>query len=504
MPDGPEVFISYRVLDNHPPPDGPARGFVDYLLTQIRYDLTQLGIPDAILWQDRSKIAPADDWNDNILSALNSAQLFIAILSKNYITSDWCNKELDTMTSRVETLDARARERRIFRVDKHKVPENKVPISLRTVQSVQFYREDRYSDSVDEYFWRGKVRYIDEYEGAVKKLAQGICSRLEELGIQCQPKEQPKSRVESARPSNGRVVFVAQPAFDMVQPYRTLVKELQDAGFRVTPDPDKDVVNLGDEIRPAVVKALGEAEASIHLLGARTGGRPDGLEMDFGPMQLATAADEAKKRPKFERLIWAPIILPSGTSDEAKIARDPLEILGRFGQRLLETDQIDGDTASRFNEFVLQRLGRTPSEPSTEREVDRKIVYIRPGSNRKFAVEIAKELKQVGFNPVLNPPPPLFGQPQHIVVLWGSQSQAKLLEEISAIDSSRKAAQPAGGQLILLVTSPPTKSKSEVLIIGMPYVDHIIDATECEDAVSVGEKLASALGGVYGLLGGKR
>jgi len=108
MPDGPEVFISYRVLDNHPPPDGPARGFVDYLLTQIRYDLTQLGIPDAILWQDRSKIAPADDWNDNILSALNSAQLFIAILSKNYITSDWCNKELDTMTSRVETLDAGA------------------------------------------------------------------------------------------------------------------------------------------------------------------------------------------------------------------------------------------------------------------------------------------------------------------------------------------------------------------------------------------------------------
>ena len=337
MPDGPEVFISYRVLDNHPPPDGPARGFVDYLLTQIRYDLTQLGIPDAILWQDRSKIAPADDWNDNILSALNSAQLFIAILSKNYITSDWCNKELDTMTSRVETIDARARERRIFRVDKHKVPENKVPISLRTVQSVQFYREDRYSDSVDEYFWRGKVRYIDEYEGAVKKLAQGICSRLEELGIQCQPKEQPKARVESARPSNGRVVFVAQPAGDMVQPYRTLVRELEDTGFRVTPAPDKDIINLGDGYTTGGRQSPGGGGSIIHLLGARTGGRPDGLEMDIGPMQLAAAADEAKKRPKFERLIWAPIILPSGTSDEAKIARDPLEILGRFGQRLLET-----------------------------------------------------------------------------------------------------------------------------------------------------------------------
>jgi hypothetical protein len=369
---------------------------------------------------------------------------------------------------------------------------------------VQFYREDRYSDSVDEYFWRGKVRYIDEYEGAVKKLAQGICSRLEELGIQCQPKEQPKPRVESARPSNGRVVFVAKPAGDMVQPYRTLVRELEDTGFRVTPAPDKDIINLGDDIRPTVVKALEEAEASIHLLGARTGGRPDGLEMDLGPMQLAAAADETKRRPKFERLIWAPIILPTGTSDEAKTARDPLEILGRFGQRLLESDQIDGDTASRFNEFVLQRLGRTPGDASAEKEVDSKIVSILPGGNRKFALEIAKELKQVGFNPVLNPPAPLFSQPQHIVVLWGSQSQTKLLEEIGAIDSSRKAAQPAGGRLILVVTSPPTKSKSEVLIIGMPYVDHIIDARECEEAVSVGEKLASALGGVYGLLGGKR
>jgi hypothetical protein len=40
-----------------------------------------------------------------------------------------------------------------------------------------------------------------------------------------------------------------------------------------------------------------------------------------------------------------------------------LKILKRFGQRLLEADQIDNDTASRFNEFVLQRLERRRLSP---------------------------------------------------------------------------------------------------------------------------------------------
>ena len=41
--DGREIFISYRRLDNDTPPDRPNErnnGFVDYLLRQVRYDLT--------------------------------------------------------------------------------------------------------------------------------------------------------------------------------------------------------------------------------------------------------------------------------------------------------------------------------------------------------------------------------------------------------------------------------------------------------------------------------
>jgi hypothetical protein len=64
------------------------------------------------------------------------------------------------MEKRIAKLDAEARQRRIFRVDKHSVPDHEVPIQLRSIQAVKFYREDD-EQGVNEYYWRGKVRRKD-------------------------------------------------------------------------------------------------------------------------------------------------------------------------------------------------------------------------------------------------------------------------------------------------------------------------------------------------------
>ena len=368
-PNPREVFVSYRRLDDEPPPDcsnGDSGGFVRYLLRQVRYDLRQMGVPDAILWQDRAKIAPGDIWSDAIRKALNEAELFVAILSRNYVKSDWCATELSAMTSRIAKLDAGDGQRRIFRVDKHSVPEDEIPETLRCIQAVRFYREDQETKRVDEYFWRGKVRRSDDYEKAVNDLARAICARLDELGIPLPPRPEPTPLPSghTAYQSNGRVVFVAKPASDMEEEYRTLVRELRGTGYRVTPDPDKRLDELGGDVRSAIVNGLAEAEASIHLLGKRTGGRPEGLDTDLVPMQLAAAADEARKgeagtKAGFERMIWAPRVLLLGASEHVEaVRRDPLGVVDEFGGRLA-TDQIEGDPApSRFNEFVLQRLER--------------------------------------------------------------------------------------------------------------------------------------------------
>jgi TIR domain len=179
-----KIFVSYRRLDNDRPPDRPnARGFVDYLLREVRYDLAQLGVPNEILWEDRLQIEPGDVWSEKIFDALNEADLFIAIVSKNYIVSPWCQTELRTIESRFKMLGPAAGARRIFRVDKHKVPEDEIPETLRRIQAVRFYGEDPATRVQDEYFWRGKVRDSRAYDNAVRELTLAICNRLEELGI---------------------------------------------------------------------------------------------------------------------------------------------------------------------------------------------------------------------------------------------------------------------------------------------------------------------------------
>jgi hypothetical protein len=350
-----EVFVSYRRVDDEPPPGSPReRGFVAYLLRQLRWELSQLGVPDALLWQDRSRIEPGDIWSEAIFKALNNAELFVAILSCNYITSDWCKTELGTMASRVATLDAASGQRRIFRVDKNSVPEGDIPETLRRIQAVQFYSEGDEDDGIDEFYWRGKVRRTREYEDAVNRLAKAIRKRLKELGIPLEAPVKSKAPSSAARPKKG-AVFLAKPATDMLEAYRALVCELQGRGYRVTPDADKDLSEVGEEVQSTIVNALEDAEASIHLLGQRKGGRPDGLDMDLVPMQLAAAAEETRKKPDFVRMIWAPKVLMLQAG--AEVERDPLDVVEGFGARL-DTDQIDGDTASRFTEYVLQRLER--------------------------------------------------------------------------------------------------------------------------------------------------
>jgi hypothetical protein len=356
------VFVSYRRVDDEPPPGRPReRGFVAYLLRQLRWELSQLGVPDALLWQDRSRIEPGDIWSEAVFKEVNNAELFVVILSCNYITSDWCKTELGTMASRVAKLDA-ASGQRIFRVDKNSVPEDDIPETLRRIQAVQFYSEGDEDDGIDEFYWRGQVRRPREYEDAVNRLAKAIRKRLKELGIPLGAVKS-KARSSAARPKIA-AVFVAKPATDMLEAYRALVWALQGRGYRVTPDADKDLSEVGEEVQSTVVNALEDAEASIHLLGQRKGGRPDGLDMDLVSMQLAVAAEETRKM----RMIWAPKVLMSQAG--AEVERDPLEVVEGFGARL-DTDQIDGDTASRFTEYVLQRLerlGEMRSDPRGEEE----------------------------------------------------------------------------------------------------------------------------------------
>lgn len=360
------VFISYARLDNEPPPDGQKDyGFVSYLLRQIRFDLTDLGAPKALLWHDRGQIAPGDDFTDKISQALHDAELFVAVLSRNYVTRPWCKKELSTMSRRIRKLDARLQEGRIFRVDKHRLLDEEIPVNLRNIESVQFYSKDGEAEREDEYFWNGRVRRREEYENAVRKLTWAIYGRLKQLGVDLNLAE-PTPAVVEKFPDNGRFIFVAKPASDMVEAYRTLVRELRGSGYRVVPNPDEVYDKADGANVEAAVKA---AEASVHLLGERRGKGLKGHNLDFVQFQLSAAGNKASKTKDFLRIIWAPEVMPQSGSDQAGVEpRDPLVVFAQFGGRLRQKyDHVVGDTLSQFNQIVLRQLERMRVNPGKGR-----------------------------------------------------------------------------------------------------------------------------------------
>ena len=476
------IFLSYRSIDDEPPPENPNGGYVRHLREQLRWELSQLGVPDAILWMDRYKIQPGDIWSEVLRDELNKADLFIALLSRNYIKSDWCETELMTMAARVSSFEKEARHRRIFRVDKHYVPDESIHDVLRGAQAVRFFEHDKEDDREEEFFHRGQVRVGNKYYEAVRQLAEAIHHRLEELGVEMGPQSKPLTY--AAPMSKGRVIYVAKPARDMSLEYQALTAELVRSGYHILPDPAEDLPDAAEEAQAAIVSGLAAAELSVHLLGERTGIRPDGLDSDIVPFQLGCAAAEVGRRPSFYRMIWAPKVTSARLNDPQEFApRDPFQVLSRFGAKL-HSDQVDSDTATRFNEFVFQRLGSKTAKST-------KTIYVHCAhGDRPLAVTISKALKSAGYSPVIRPDVTdgtpeeceaaevaLIGKAQRTILCWGNASKAALLNELHGSTLGQWRAEEPSRRSTMLFIGPPTSSaKTELIELGIgDEIDKIVD-----------------------------
>jgi len=85
---GGTVFISYaRADDVKPPFDKATKGWVTFFWHQLRWELTNAGLPEAKLWLDRYEIEPAEEFTEKIRAALQQARLLVPILSANWMTA---------------------------------------------------------------------------------------------------------------------------------------------------------------------------------------------------------------------------------------------------------------------------------------------------------------------------------------------------------------------------------------------------------------------------------
>jgi hypothetical protein len=176
------VYISYAKIDDTTLIEG-REGWVTVFRRALESRVTQLlGREWRTLWEP--KLQGNDALTSVFLHRLRSAAIFVAIVSPNYVRSEWTLKELREFSMAAEARDVgRANEKsRLFKVLKAPVPLESQPLQLQSLLGYEFFRIDPSS---------GKVRELNQIFGSdaerdfwikLDDLSQDIVRMLEQFG----------------------------------------------------------------------------------------------------------------------------------------------------------------------------------------------------------------------------------------------------------------------------------------------------------------------------------
>ncbi|HTR10552.1 MAG TPA: toll/interleukin-1 receptor domain-containing protein [Paraburkholderia sp.] len=522
------AFLSYARDDDQRPLEKPkTRGFVSYLYDQLKWELIDLGLPENFLWRDQENLRFSDNWPNVIDDTLKQCDIMLVVTSRNFAKSEQCQREVELFVQRLRGLPHTGRSNRIFRLEKQPLADNELPELLQTVHAVRFWEKDRETGSESPYYVRGVLKRPTPYAAAIHGLAVSIMKSLEELrqtevdedereftgrqGESVRPGgrehdgdpdgQQEHSILEFPVPVGQRTVFVAKPASDLLEPYETLVRELRKRHYTVVPDTQSALADEGSAVQGVVRSGLARAELSIHFIGERRGYKPDGLDVGIVALQLAEAAAEAERRPDFHRLIWIPKIVPdagnSAAGETTANERDPLKILAQFAT-LLETDELEGDTAARFNEFVIQRLeARKLARPAEGRRSASVYIAAAP-VDLKLSVEAGKRLKERGQKVLIFPSDieyQLASRADHVAFCWGEADEITVMEALDRFDSSEWRRLRPNGKLQLILFEPNSNVKQiarEIESFGA--ADFVVDSTRLGENGLLAEPSGGAAG----------
>jgi hypothetical protein len=498
-----QIFISYARDDDETPPGmSGTKGFVGFLYDQLNYEFRRLGEPKPRLWRDTRNIERAHQFEPILEKELAASDYLIVVLSRNWLTREWCLRELETFASRWEGAGERARDR-IVVVAKHYIAPSQRPSWLQGQEGYSLFSIDREEVLADparigieqEFYERGEVRDPACW-GVLKQLAGYLWRQAAARTMAPMTSQGPAPSSKSAVEPVGRTIYIAKPAGDMRQAYDSLVEELQRRGYGIEPPVAAGISH--DHTAPAfIAEALAKSELSIHLLGNKAGFAPEDSE-PITKLQLKRAADlvtgshepAAAGQRRFRRIIWVPKILPEQTGT-AEPERDPLAVLANFDKHL-PSDKVEGDNFSKFVEFVVQHLERTaPSrELATTTTAQARVYLYHRVEDQDYALDLAVALQERQIEPII---PALEGDAADlsahhrqnllecdaVILCWANASEvwarasARELSEWRELGRSKRFAYRA------LIAGPPPAARKNILVKLPPRsdIDLVLDLT---------------------------
>jgi hypothetical protein len=252
-----DIFLSYSHNDD------PTwiNGFERALLQELREKLGH----EPSIWQDEKRLRLGQNWKDEIKDGIQSAALFVTLLSPSYQLSDWCG-----------------RERGIFwdlfpNVEDMKV-QLKVGSAYRFLKIIKIpWEEDAHLDFFSE------AQHLDFYQRDAAGIDRELVPGTESFRARIEEAAHHIAAILKAMRRLGEAVFIAAPAQDIFDPYENVRNELGAQGYVVLPEGPLDKFYSDKAVKREIEPAL----LSIHLLGSKYD--------EFAMRQLRIAGDLGKK-----------------------------------------------------------------------------------------------------------------------------------------------------------------------------------------------------------------
>jgi hypothetical protein len=277
-----DLFISYRRVANE-----AHDAWVDAFCEALRTSLKEL-VGDVSIWRDEEALRAGSPWRPEIAQALNDAAIFLAIISRTYLDSDECRKELDTFLGRLKDAST-GTQRMIVPIFKQPPkPDQELPREVGDVHRHEFFRWDP----------PGSPRFRElgpDPDGAdtrafwetLGRVAQDIMVALEALR-------------GAARTRALGTVFVARVGPEIELERERLRSDLQQRGYLVVPE--HEYLWNADDFRARIDADLDAARLCIHLVAKMESIEPETAER--AQLQLKLAHEAMKRSARPPPLVW--------------------------------------------------------------------------------------------------------------------------------------------------------------------------------------------------------
>jgi hypothetical protein len=350
------VFISYGHIDNLSSRDEEQPWVTRFHEDLKAYLSTNLGRA-AEIWRD-DRLSGNSLVEDEIVDQFHATATLVSVLSKRYLESEWCRKEIDAFCRAAErngglVIRNKTRVLKVMLRPFGPGERDSMPAILRDAIGYEFYQEVEGSRFLP---LAPKFGNAEAYHRKVYFLAEDVAALVQQL-------EQPTTGGDFPEPAHQPkpVVYLAECSYDRADERQKLRDELRANGYSVLPAREARLPELEAEYVEEVGRLAGQCDLSIHLIGCFPGKVPDGPSGKSAVQLQNEIAAKLSAEGRLVRIISLPVDGPQKSGF--------VDILARKSELQRGADLVTGD----FEELksvvraALKKIGEQKTDGDSSR-----------------------------------------------------------------------------------------------------------------------------------------